>query len=162
MICWRATVQKSLPSIVTLFSEKSLVRLSQNPWYPLPLRPWRHLWTALSHFSSWADGPYYKASDDTEAGYRHKKLLTPIQYFQFHCLFFNNCTLSLFFLRQILPGLYIGNFRDSKDCKQLDVNRITHILSIHDDAKKLFKVTRKTKGGALTFWSKIRFQFVFP
>ncbi len=43
---------------------------------------------------------------------------------------------------QILPGLYIGNFRDSKDCKQLDGHRITHILSIHDDAKKLFKVSQ--------------------
>ena len=41
---------------------------------------------------------------------------------------------------QILSGLYIGNFRDSKDLKQLDLHKITHILSIHDDARKLFKV----------------------
>ena len=43
-------------------------------------------------------------------------------------------------LLQILSGLYIGNFRDSKDLKQLDLHKITHILSIHDDARKLFKV----------------------
>ena len=41
---------------------------------------------------------------------------------------------------QILPGLFVGNFRDSKDTKQLDIHKITHILSIYDDAKKLFKV----------------------
>ena len=41
---------------------------------------------------------------------------------------------------QILSGLYIGNFRDSKDLKQLDLHKITHIRSIHDDARKLFKV----------------------
>jgi len=40
---------------------------------------------------------------------------------------------------EILSGLYIGNFRDSKDAKQLDIHRITHILSIHDEARKLFK-----------------------
>lgn len=40
---------------------------------------------------------------------------------------------------QILSGLYVGNFRDSKDLRQLDVHKITHILSIHDEAKKLFK-----------------------
>ena len=45
------------------------------------------------------------------------------------------CFVSL----QILSGLYIGNFRDSKDMKQLDIHKITHILSIHDDARKLFK-----------------------
>ena len=45
----------------------------------------------------------------------------------------------IFPLLQILSGLYIGNFRDSKDAKQLDIHRITHILSIHDEARKLFK-----------------------
>jgi len=42
-------------------------------------------------------------------------------------------------MAEILSGLYIGNFRDSKDLKQLDLHKITHILSIHDDARKLFK-----------------------
>ena len=46
---------------------------------------------------------------------------------------------------QILSGLYIGNFRDSKDLKQLDLHKITHILSIHDDARKLFKVRNQHK-----------------
>ena len=42
---------------------------------------------------------------------------------------------------QILPGLYVGNLRDSKDSRQLDIHKITHILSIHDDeARKPFKV----------------------
>ena len=36
---------------------------------------------------------------------------------------------------QVLPGLYVGNFRDSRDEKQLKENKITHILSIHDNAK---------------------------
>ena len=46
------------------------------------------------------------------------------------------------FLFQILPGLYVGNLRDSKDSRQLDIHKITHILSIHDDeARKPFKVT---------------------
>ena len=45
----------------------------------------------------------------------------------------------LFSSLQILSGLYIGNFRDSKDAKQLDIHKITHILSIHDEARKLFK-----------------------
>ena len=48
--------------------------------------------------------------------------------------FFNDSTF------QILPGLYVGNLRDSKDVKQLDVHKITHILSIYDDARKMFKV----------------------
>ena len=63
-------------------------------------------------------------------------------------------TMTIF---QILPGLYIGNFRDSKDCRQLDVNRITHILSIHDDAKKLFKVRKNSARAKLvraTFWER--------
>ena len=45
----------------------------------------------------------------------------------------------MLWILQILSGLYIGNFRDSKDLKQLDIHKITHILSIHDDARKLFK-----------------------
>ena len=47
----------------------------------------------------------------------------------------------MLWILQILSGLYIGNFRDSKDLKQLDVHKITHILSIHDDARKLFKAS---------------------
>ncbi|XP_076470174.1 dual specificity protein phosphatase 22-B-like [Babylonia areolata] len=40
-------------------------------------------------------------------------------------------------MSKILPGLYIGNFRDAKDREQLTANNITHILSIHDNAKKI-------------------------
>ncbi|KAL8564593.1 hypothetical protein ACOMHN_032149 [Nucella lapillus] len=42
-------------------------------------------------------------------------------------------------MSKILPGLYVGNFRDAKDPKQLSENNITHILSIHDNAKKLLE-----------------------
>jgi len=52
---------------------------------------------------------------------------------------------------QILPGLYVGNYRDSKDTKQLDGNKITHILSIHDDARKLFKVSWKNSMNLLNY-----------
>ncbi|KAK3603777.1 hypothetical protein CHS0354_042777 [Potamilus streckersoni] len=40
-------------------------------------------------------------------------------------------------MSKIVTGLYVGNFRDAKDQKQLTENMITHILAIHDDAKKL-------------------------
>ena len=46
-------------------------------------------------------------------------------------------------LIQILPGLYVGNFRDAKDTEQLKKNKITHILSIHDFAKKLRDVSHR-------------------
>ncbi|KAF0303697.1 Dual specificity protein phosphatase 22 [Amphibalanus amphitrite] len=40
---------------------------------------------------------------------------------------------------QVLPGLYIGSYRDSKDIQQLSANHITHIIAIHDTAKKWYK-----------------------
>lgn len=41
-------------------------------------------------------------------------------------------------LSQVLPGLYVGNYRDSKDINQLTMQRITHILAIHDNPKHLY------------------------
>ena len=42
---------------------------------------------------------------------------------------------------KVLTGLYLGSKIDSEDAEQLDKNGITHILSIHDDAKEgRFKV----------------------
>ncbi|KAI2797588.1 Dual specificity protein phosphatase 22 [Blomia tropicalis] len=38
-------------------------------------------------------------------------------------------------MNQIVSGLFIGNYRDSKDLSQIKANSITHILSIHDSAK---------------------------
>ncbi|GIY43951.1 dual specificity protein phosphatase 22 [Caerostris darwini] len=38
---------------------------------------------------------------------------------------------------QVLPGLYLGSFRDGKDSDQLRNNDITHIISIHDTAKEV-------------------------
>ena len=55
----------------------------------------------------------------------------------------NFCSFRIFDFFQILPGLFVGNLKDSKDAKQLDLHKITHILAIHDDAKKLFKVNIK-------------------
>ncbi len=39
-----------------------------------------------------------------------------------------------------MPGLYVGNYRDSKDAAQLEKFKITHILSIHDTAKRIYPV----------------------
>ncbi|XP_076668314.1 uncharacterized protein LOC143368946 isoform X1 [Andrena cerasifolii] len=40
-------------------------------------------------------------------------------------------------MNKVLPGLYIGNYRDSKDANQLQQFEITHILAIHDTARQL-------------------------
>ncbi|XP_026272595.1 dual specificity protein phosphatase 15-like isoform X1 [Frankliniella occidentalis] len=40
-------------------------------------------------------------------------------------------------MNKVLPGLFVGNYRDSKDAAQLDRFNITHILAIHDAARKL-------------------------
>lgn len=45
------------------------------------------------------------------------------------------------FFFQVLPGLYVGNYRDSKDVNQLSKHNITHILAIHDTARKLHPVS---------------------
>ncbi|XP_057255330.1 dual specificity protein phosphatase 22 isoform X5 [Pezoporus wallicus] len=37
----------------------------------------------------------------------------------------------------ILPGLFVGNFKDARDVEQLSKNNITHILSIHDSARPM-------------------------
>ncbi|GFY38542.1 dual specificity protein phosphatase 22-B [Trichonephila inaurata madagascariensis] len=40
-------------------------------------------------------------------------------------------------MNKVLPGLYLGSFRDGKDSEQLRENEITHIVSIHDTAKEV-------------------------
>lgn len=40
-------------------------------------------------------------------------------------------------MNKVLPGLYVGNYRDSKDASQLERFEITHIVAIHDAARKL-------------------------
>ncbi|KAI5696784.1 hypothetical protein M8J76_006413 [Diaphorina citri] len=40
-------------------------------------------------------------------------------------------------MNKVLPGLYVGNYRDSKDAVQLDRFNITHIVAIHDSARKI-------------------------
>ncbi|XP_058829990.1 uncharacterized protein DDB_G0271670 [Topomyia yanbarensis] len=39
-------------------------------------------------------------------------------------------------MNKVMPGLYIGNYRDSKDYQQLDRFQITHIVSIHDSPRR--------------------------
>lgn len=52
-----------------------------------------------------------------------------------------HCTEVLSNWLQVLPGLYVGNYRDSKDPVQLEKFKITHILSIHDAARRLHSVS---------------------
>ncbi|XP_060534954.1 dual specificity protein phosphatase 22 isoform X2 [Cylas formicarius] len=40
-------------------------------------------------------------------------------------------------MSKVLPGLYVGNYRDSKDASQLAKHNITHILAIHDTARRI-------------------------
>lgn len=42
---------------------------------------------------------------------------------------------------QVLPGLYVGNYRDSKDPQQLERHNITHIVAIHDCPRRLLPVS---------------------
>ncbi|XP_041376320.1 dual specificity protein phosphatase 22-like [Gigantopelta aegis] len=42
-------------------------------------------------------------------------------------------------MNKIIDGVYVGNFRDAKDEDELKKHKITHILSIHDNAKQLLK-----------------------
>ncbi|KAJ8790642.1 hypothetical protein J1605_004615 [Eschrichtius robustus] len=54
----------------------------------------------------------------------------------------------------ILPGLYIGNFKDARDAEQLSKNKVTHILSVHDSAQPTLEVreSRAARGSALRSW----------
>lgn len=47
----------------------------------------------------------------------------------------------------MLPGLYVGNYQDSKDADQLERFEITHILAIHDTARRLHSVSIQRSGG---------------
>ncbi|XP_074617028.1 dual specificity protein phosphatase 22-like isoform X1 [Acropora palmata] len=42
-------------------------------------------------------------------------------------------------MNKVLPGLFLGNFRDAKDMEQLTKNKITHILAIHDNAQPVLE-----------------------
>lgn len=42
---------------------------------------------------------------------------------------------------QVLPGLYVGNYRDSKDHQQLERHGISHIVAIHDSPRRLLPVS---------------------
>ncbi|XP_066493294.1 dual specificity protein phosphatase 22-A-like isoform X1 [Tiliqua scincoides] len=48
-------------------------------------------------------------------------------------------TLSLLASSQIVEGLYLGNIRDSEDRENLAKHGITHILSVHNNAKPLLE-----------------------
>ncbi|XP_039148900.1 tyrosine-protein phosphatase vhp-1 isoform X3 [Drosophila simulans] len=40
-------------------------------------------------------------------------------------------------MNKVLPGLYVGNYRDSKDHTQLERFKISHIIAIHDSPRRL-------------------------
>nr|XP_033790787.1 dual specificity protein phosphatase 22 isoform X1 [Geotrypetes seraphini] len=42
-------------------------------------------------------------------------------------------------MNKVLPGLFIGNFKDARDIEELRKNKITHILSIHDSARPMLE-----------------------
>ncbi|XP_034284959.1 dual specificity protein phosphatase 22 [Pantherophis guttatus] len=42
-------------------------------------------------------------------------------------------------MNKILPGLFLGNYKDARDTEQLKQNNITHILSIHDSARPMLE-----------------------
>ncbi|CAH2324106.1 dual specificity phosphatase 22-A-like [Pelobates cultripes] len=42
-------------------------------------------------------------------------------------------------MSQVLPGLHLGNIRDSEDKLSLCTNGVTHILSVHNNAKPLLQ-----------------------
>ncbi|XP_039609370.1 dual specificity protein phosphatase 22-B [Polypterus senegalus] len=42
-------------------------------------------------------------------------------------------------MNKVLPDLYLGNFKDSRDREQLSKHNITHILSIHDSAAPMLQ-----------------------
>lgn len=56
------------------------------------------------------------------------------------CRLYNTLNYPLL-CRQVLPGLYVGNYQDSKDADQLERFEITHILAIHDTARRLHSVS---------------------
>ena len=43
-------------------------------------------------------------------------------------------------MMQVLSGLYVGNYQDSKDLAQMEQYGVTHIVAVLDNAKKVFKV----------------------
>ncbi|XP_033915132.1 dual specificity protein phosphatase 22-B [Acipenser ruthenus] len=42
-------------------------------------------------------------------------------------------------MNKVLPGLYLGNFKDARDREELSKHNITHILSIHDSAAPILQ-----------------------
>lgn len=41
-------------------------------------------------------------------------------------------------MNKVLPGLYVGSYRDSKDLNQLEKFDISHVIAIHDSPKRLY------------------------
>lgn len=62
-------------------------------------------------------------------------------------LYLNLFGCSVLFHFQVMPGLYIGNYRDSKDYQQLERYQITHIVSIHDSPRRFHPVSKHFETG---------------
>jgi len=42
-------------------------------------------------------------------------------------------------MSKVIPGLFVGNLADSKDLVQLEQHHISHIVSVYDNARRIFK-----------------------
>lgn len=80
-----------------------------------------------------------------------KRLMNAFDYGEFNVKYWilikTRCEVCVIFIipsryySQVLPGLYVGNYQDSKDPDQLERFEITHILAIHDTARRLHSVS---------------------
>lgn len=69
-------------------------------------------------------------------------------------LIFKSIIIGMYFMEQVLPGLFVGNYRDSKDTVQLERHKISHIVAIHDAARRLHPVSNNL-WDSITFYREI-------
>ena len=63
------------------------------------------------------------------------------------CTSLSPMCLTLCSLVEVLPGLYCGNLSDSKDRLQMEERGISHVVAVHDCARRIFKVSGGSRGG---------------
>lgn len=63
-------------------------------------------------------------------------------------------------MNKVLPGLYVGSYRDSKDINQLEKFDISHVITIHDSPKRLYPnlhylmIMASDSPDQVSFWSE--------
>lgn len=63
-------------------------------------------------------------------------------------------------MNKVLPGLYVGSYRDSKDINQLEKFYISHVIAIHDSPKRLYPnlhylmIMASDSPDQVSFWSE--------